>query len=251
VFHSFVSKDVTIIYYHPAKMFIGFYDSWLPAIAHNHNQFVIAANNPKNINKYYGPTMASTTFEIGDTVVYDQKEYICILGLTITSYPGTTAQVPDYSPSTYWVLINSTDQLWVNNQPHTLGLTTAPDYLYNKHFGKVVNNEIQYIVNPKTQNPFNVLNMEQSCNGINVTDVYTDFESQSASDTSIKTYSKFYRVIYDKITSSLPLTSLFTRITGSYLRVKLYKKNWETNPTTLTGSVRVLQYIKSFFQEKR
>lgn len=245
-----LNKDFTVLYYHSSKAFIGFND-WVPAIAHTHNQSLFSVNNPKNVTKFYGTGMGSTTFEIGDTVSYNNVEYICIFGVTITSYPGTAPQIPDAVGSIYWVKINKTNELWVHNSPSDLVSTPAPDYLYNKFFGKVVNNEAWIVVNPKTQNAFNVLNMEQHGNNVNVTDVYTSADSQTAQDTSISAVSRYYKVIYDAVCSSLPLTSTGTRITARYLLVKLVKKNWTTVPYTLTGSVKILQFLKSIFQEKR
>jgi hypothetical protein len=119
-------------------------------------------------------------------------------------------------------------------------------------FGRVVDNEYpNCIVNPKTENAFSVLNMEQKGNNVNVTDVYTDAESQSASDLNISPSNRRYRWIFDRWASNLPLDNSTGRITNSYLRIKMIKKNWTTNPTVLTGSVKILQYIKTFFEQKR
>jgi len=247
--HTYVNKDFTIGYYHPSKMFVGFYD-WFPCIAHNHNQFVISANNPKNRDKYYGAEMQSTTFDIGNTISYNNVEYICISPVTIASYPGTVGQLPDKGGSPYWAKINASNELWVHNQPSSLSANPAGDYQYNKFFGKVVDNEIEFVVNPKTKNPFNVTHGEQKGNNVNITSLTTDSEYQSAADTSISATSKFYKWIYDRITFSYPLSST-GRVADSFLKVKFTKKNWTTSPTTITTSVKLLQYVKSFFQEKR
>lgn len=247
----YINKDFTVIFYHPTKMFIGFSD-WTPAIAHNHFQTLFSANAPTSKMKYYGPNMASTTFEIGDVVPYENAEYICISPVTIASYPGTSTQLPTYPSSTYWVLINKTNQLFVHNQPGTYPTNPAGDYEYSKFFGRVVDNEVHFIINPKTANPFNVTHMEQKGNNVNVTSIYTCTDSDLASDVDIKPYSKFYKWIWDRITSSLPLNSKGGRLTDSYLKVVLIKRNWTGNtPYSRTGSVKILQYVKSFFQEKR
>lgn len=246
-----LAKDFTIGYYHPSKMFTSFYD-WTPAMAHNHNQWVFSWNNPKNKTKYYGASMDSTTFAIGDVVSYNNAEYICYADVTIASYPGTAPQIPDAAASAYWTRINQTHEIWVHNMPSILGRNPAPDYLYNSFFGQVVDNEVWPVINPKTQNPFNVLNIEQHGNRVNVTSLYTEADSQSASDTSISTTSRFYQVIYDAICSSLPLTSTNTRITARYLLTKFVKKNWTGSaPTVVSTSTRAWQYLTSFFQEKR
>lgn len=247
----YINKDFTVAFYHPTKMFICFID-WTPAIAHNHFQTLFSANAPTSKMKYYGANMASTTFEIGDVVPYENAEYICISPVTIASYPGTSTQLPTYPSSTYWVLINKTNQLFVHNQPGTYPTNPAGDYEYSKFFGRVVDNEVHFIINPKAANPFNVTHMEQKGNNVNVTSIYTYTDSDSASDVDIKPYSKFYKWIWDRITSSLPLNSKGGRLTDSYLKVVLIKRNWTGNtPYSRTGSVKILQYVKSFFQEKR
>lgn len=247
--YAYINKDFTIGYYHPTKMFMGFYD-WTPSIAHNHNQTVFSVNNPKCKTQYYGLGMNSTNFVPGDLVAYNNKEYICILTTTIASYPGAANQVPDYVGSTFWHQINQTNQIWVHNQPTSI-TAPAPDYEYSKFFGQVVDNEVTFIVLPETQNPFSVLNMEQGGNNVNVTDVYTETQYDTASDLNISATSRFYRWIYNAICSSLPLASNGARLTDEYLQVRLRKKNWTTLPYVRTGSVKILEKVKSFFEEKR
>lgn len=247
---SNIAQDFTIGYYHPSKMFVGFFD-WTPSIAHTHNQTMFSVKNPQNKTKYYGANMASTDFVVGDIVSYNRKEYICILALTIASYPGTAPQVPGAGGSVYWVRINQTNELWAHNQPSVGFQNPAPDYLYNSFFSQVVDNEHWIVVNPKTENPFNVLNTEQHGNRVNITSLYTEADSQTAQDTGITSLSKYYRIIYDAICSSLPLTSTGTRITARYLLMKFVKKNWTTIPYTVSTSTRILQFAKSIFQEKR
>lgn len=239
-----ISQDFTIGYYHLNKAFVAFFD-WTPAIAHNHNQIVISANNPCFKTRFYGPGMASTDFIAGDVIYNVNKniQYICIANVTIAVY----ADPPN---PTYFQLINQTNQLWVHNQPLALGQATAPGYQYLSFFGQVVNSELWLIVNPKTDNPFSVLHMEQKGNLVNITDLTITADNQTASDSSITGTNRFYRRIYDRICSNMPL-SITGRITNSYLLIKLIKKNWTTDPRVLTGSVRFLQYIKSFFTQKR
>jgi hypothetical protein len=246
---SYINKDFTVMYYHPGKFFIGFSD-WTPSIAHNHNQTVFSVNRPNNKTKYYGTGMLSTDFVQGDQVGYDNKEYVCISPVTIASYPGAANQIPDYVGSTYWYLTSKTNEIYAHNQPKALGQDPAPDYEYSKFFNIVVDNEVRFIINPKTQNPFNVLTMEQVGNNVNVTDVYTYSRYQSAQDTNISATSKFYRWIWDRITSSLPLSST-GRITDNYLEVRLYKKNWSIQAYDRSKDVKILQFVKSLFQEKR
>ncbi len=248
---SVIDKDFTIGYYHIGKQFISFYD-WTPNIAWNHNQFVISANHPKNKTKYYGPGMDTTSFVIGEVAAAGNAEYICISPVTIISYPGTAGAggTNPTTSTTYWQKINETQQLWVHNQPKLLGQTTAPDYLYNSFFGKVVNNELEIIVNPPIENPVSVLNIQQKGNLVNITDIYTDANGITAADNNIQTSNRYYRKIYDSIFSNLPFSST-GRITAMYLKIRMVKKNWTTNPTVVATQVRILQWFKSFFEQKR
>jgi hypothetical protein len=244
-----VNKDFTIGYYHPGKMFVGFFD-WTPAIAHNHNQVVFSVNNPKNKTKYYGTGMSSTNFVVGEIVAYENSEWICIQNVTIVSYRGNATLEPGSAGGAYWTKINQTNEIWTHNQPKLLGQGTAPDYLYNSFFGQVVDNEIEFIINPKVANPFNVQNIEQVGNNVYPTSIEISAESQSATET-ISATSNNYRYIWDRICSNLPFSST-GRIVNNYLRVRLKKKNWTgSQPTVVTGSVKILQLVKSFFAQKR
>lgn len=247
---SRLNKDFTIGYFHPKRQFIGFFD-WTPGISWNHNQIVMSANNPKSKLKYFGTLMNATDFVVGDVVPYLGSEYICISNVSILTYPGTVTTTPGIPGSTFWLKINTTNELWVHNQPALLGQSPAPDYLYDSFFGQVVSNELQYVVNPKLENGFSVLNMEQEGNSVNFTDLFISAESQSASDVSISPTSRFYRFIIDKICNSMPLDYLRGRITNSYLLVRWVKKNWTTNPTVVSRGVKILRSITSFFEQKR
>lgn len=240
--YNYVNKDFTIMYYHPTKKFVGFSD-WLPCIVHNHDQFVIAANNPKNLQQYYGPLMPSTVFAVGNIIGNSASEYVCTTGGTVASY----ATPPSGS---LFTKLNSTNELWVNNQPSQLAQTTAPDYLFNKQFGRVVDNEITFVVNPKTQDAIYLASHEDVGSNVKYTDVYITNDTDTASDTSISSTDRNYRWILDRITASYPLGST-GRIIGTYIKVRFYKKNWTTNPTVLTGSFKLLQKVISKFSTKR
>ncbi len=245
------AQDFTIGYYHPNKCFIGFYD-WFPAISWNHNQTVLSVNNPKNKSKYYGVSMPSTAFVVGDTVAVGSVEYICIDNVTVMSYPGSGG-ASGSNPVTgtdHWQILNQTNEIYTHNQPTILNQTTAPDYQYNKFFGKVVNNDFEFIVNPKTENAFSVLNREEKGNNVRYTDVYIEADGITASDLNISTTNRNFRYIWDKLTANFPLSSK-GRITNSYLKVRFFKKNYTTNPLTLTGLPKLLQYVKTYFEQKR
>lgn len=248
---AYINKDFTIMYYHPRKMFIGFTD-WTPGNVHNHNQTVLSSNTPLNKTKYFGVNMGATIFYIGNVVSYLNKEYVCIADVMISTFPGSPAdRVPGYPASTYWYLINQTNQIWVHNQPKSWPTTPAPDYDYSKFFGLVVDNEVTFVILPETKNQFSVLNMEQGGNNVNVTDIYTETQYDTASDLNISATSRFYRWIYSAICSSLPLNSKGIRLTDEYLQVRLYKKNWSIQPYDRSKAVKILERVRSFFVEKR
>jgi len=250
------AKDFTIGYLHTdlKKCFVGFYD-FLPSAVHNHNGFVFMANNPKNTTQYIptSGTLTGLSFVEGETIwgasTYRQIEYVCILAVTLDN----AAKFPEgASGSTYWAAVNEVNQLWVLNMPTNTAATTAPDYVYNKFFGKVVNNRIDIIVNPPMsgEESFEVQSMSQ--NGpynINCTDVYIEADSQTASDVSISATNRNYRFIWNKIVSSLPLSTT-GRIVNRYLKISLRKKNWTTSPTTVSTSVKILRSLSSIFNTK-
>jgi len=242
---SSIAKDFTIGYYHPNKMFVGFYD-WTPGISWNHNGLVLSVNNPKNPTKYYGVNMPSTDFVIGDIIGVGTKTYVCYAAGNVAVY-AATPNAAIFAETCDW------NQLWIHNQPINDGDydTDAGEYQYNKFFGYAVDNEVEFIVNPNTQNPFNVQSMEQEGNNVNFTDLYLEAGTQTASETSIPASSNFYRAIWDKITSSLPLDSLTGRIVNSYLSIRWVKKNWTTDRRTANNTYKVLRYVKSFFSQKR
>lgn len=244
-------KDFTIGYLHNDKVraFIGFYD-WLPAITHNHNQIVISANNPKNTTQYLPEDgdYAGYSFFAGETLELNEIEYISIQDVTLNS----AEKYPGYPNSIYWAVINDQSQLWVHNQPKLLGQSPAPDYLYNSFFGRVVDNKLEIVVNPKTQNPFVVTNIEQlDDTGVNYTSVFTNTATQSAADVNISITNRNYRKIFNKIVSSLPLNSVTGRLIDSFLKITFVKKNWTSDPTVGDKPFKLLQYINSLFSEKR
>lgn len=246
---NYIDKDFTISYYHPKKMFLNTLTDWCPAIAHNHNGFVLAANNGKNRTKYFGTGMAATNFVVNETIEYGNIEYICIQDKTIPSYPTVFDAWSPTTDTAHWLPLNAANELWVNNQPSSLGQSTAPDYQYNKHFGKVIDQEFEFYINPGVNETIMVQAIEQHTpTNVNYTGVEVSFESESAADVSIRPTDRNYQFIFDKIQSSLPLRSRGKGpVVGRWLKVKFTKKNWAGFQTTLTGSVKILEAVRSFF----
>jgi hypothetical protein len=253
------TKDFTIGYLHTdtKKCFVGFYDM-LPSAVHNHNGFVFMVNNPKNTTKYLSsavpPVLTGESFVAGDTIwgasAYKQIEYVCILDVTLDN----AAKFPEgASGTTYWTSINTVNQIWVLNMPVSTADTIAGDYVYNKFFGKVVDNRLDLIINPAMsgEDSFEVQSISQ--NGpfnVNYTDILIDADNQSASDLNIKGTNRNYRFIWNKIVSSLPLSTT-GRIMNRYLRISLRKKNWTATPRAVSTSVKILRSLSSIFNTKK
>ncbi len=245
-----IAQDFTIGYYHIDKMFIGFFDM-NGCLYHNHNQSVLMVNDPKDPNKHYGPQMTSTDFVVGDVVGDFNIEYVCIKDVTIPTYDPTQITDPAYPGSIYWTAVNQTNEIWVLNQPTTLSQTTAPDYQFNKFFGKVVDNEVKFVVNPKNiPDPFSVEYVEMNGNDVRYTDVTYTGSRQTASDNDIQDWDRNYFFIDSQITANVPLSTT-GRIVDNYLEVTLTKKNYDGNPTILTKANKILQWFSSFFEFKR
>lgn len=253
---KYQSKDFTIGYLNTntANMFVGFFD-WNFCIAHNHNSLVFSTNNPKNTAQLLGTSLTNVSFAVGETLqgvdstgTTTNEEYICKLAVTLDN----VAKYPlGASGSTYWTKVNQTNELWVSNNPPIDNQNPAADYVYDSFFGKVVNNQVDFIVNPNAGESIFVQAMEQHGNSVNVTDVYIDAEGATAQDTTIPASSNYYRYVFDKWKSNMPLTSKGARIINRYLRVKLFKKNWDNSPILVSKSVKTLRLVKSIFNIKK
>lgn len=241
--YQVVSRDFTIGFSHVVNKFVGFFDK-MPALWHNHNQSVLSSNDPKNSEVYYAPDMiVPTPVEIRATIKADNKEYICYVDGNISSYTIP----PD---SALFVEINKTNQIWIENeeQPYT---NVIEGYQYDKFYGKVVNNELEYVVSPKA-GQISVTNYEMGAQGDNITDiVITADNNQTAQDLNIKSYNRDYRYYDGSWWGNLPISKKIGRITDKYLKVRMTKRNFDIDPTVYNGKLTVFQYIKSWWETKR
>jgi len=238
---SFVNRDFTLGYNHVLNAFVAFTDN-CPAIWHNHNDLVVSANNPKN-TKAYNADMPPTTFVLGDTVQVGNVEYICYnpSGVYIPAYPPSATKDPEYPGSIYWLAINKTNEIYLQN----FGAELC------KFYGKVWDFEQEVVVNFKTDMAVTPQNMQVKTIGPNSTSVYFDTENQSASDLNISTTNRNYRFIDGAWFFSVALDRLRGRLTDYYVRVKFVHKNYVTNPTTAKNVQKVTQWLKTFFVNKR
>ena len=241
--YTITAKDFTIGYSHVLDAIIGFYD-FTPGIWHNHNDLVLSANNSKNY-VYYGPNMPETTFNIGDVVKVDSKffenelwgEYVCIKQVTIESYLFDDSLEPPYPGSIYWVKINAENEIYLQ--------TFNTDYC--KFYGKVYDHEVEVIVNPRSDQAFSILRIQQKSNDTNYTSVYFSTDDQTAQDTNIPSNSKTYRYIDKSYYSSAPLPRNGGRLTDHYVKIKFVLKNYLTNPTIAKNKNKIFQFLKTWF----
>jgi len=237
--YQVISKDFTVAYSHVTGKFIGFYDK-CPAIWHNHNQVVLSANNPKNIQKYYAADMyVPADFELGDVICVGEKEYICTTAGTVSAYAATPS-------ASLFTLINQTNQIYVENEEKAYTVNIE-GYEYNKYYGRVVNNEIEVVVNPKSTEPSVFDNFIMSSNNVNFTDVTVETTDQTASDLSITLSNRDYQYTDKAWRSSLPISAT-GRMVDYFLKATFTKKNWTTDPTTVATSVKILNFIKTIFR---
>lgn len=234
-----VNKDFTIGFSHVINKFIGFYDK-MPAIWHNHNQSVLSANNPKNIQVYYGSDMNTPTpVALGDVIKDSVNEYICTTAGTVSVF----ATPPS---SSLFTRINTTNEIYIENEEKAY-VTTLNGYEYNKFYGRVVDNSIDFVVNPKTEQAFSVDNQLQVGNTVNFNQFYYETETKSASDVNVKSWNRNYELVDEGWNNNLPISTT-GKLSGFYNLVRLVKKNWTTVPTTVTTSQKILQKVKSFLK---
>ena len=241
------SKDFTIGYSHVLNAIVGFYD-FMPAIYHNHNDLMLSVNNSKNYI-YYGVQMPSTDFKIGDVIKSSsgtdnlgEGEYVCISPVTIASYPPPVANTnPLFASSTYWLKINSQNQIYIQN----FGTQIC------KFYGKVYNHELELAIKSNKDLAVTPQNIQFKAIGPNWNSVECFTDNQSSADLNISPSSRNYRFIDGAWFSSLPIDKLKGRLTDYYVRIKFTYNNYATNPTTAKNVQKVSQFIKTFFVTKR
>jgi hypothetical protein len=246
--YQILNKDFTVGFSHVNNRFVGFYDK-TPAIWHNHNQSVLSANNPKNLNVYYAADMpVPTPVAVGNIIRDGVKEYICTTAGTVAAYASPPS-------GALFTLINTTNEIYIENEEKAY-VSTVLGYEYNKYYGRVVNNSIEFVVNPKA-GAMSVEYYEMGATGDNITDIQIDADNgQTATESNIQSWNRDYKYTDGSWWGNYPLYLLNRvgfggRITDKYLKVKFTKKNYVTNPTTEAGLRTVIQYIRNFFQLKK
>jgi len=193
--------------------------------------------------------MPSTDYVVGDTIPLDGIEYVCIAPVTISSYPGTltpggtnpTAAGATGPANDFWLDINSTNEIYLQS----FGAELC------KMYGKVWDHEIEIVVPAKSDMALTPQNMQLKAIGDNATSVYFSAENQSSSDLNISSTNRNYRFIDGAWFFSVALDRLKGRITDYYVKVKFVHKNYITNPTVSKNTQRVMQWLKTFFVNKR
>lgn len=223
-------KSLTVGYYHPRNIFIGFFDI-KGSIYKNHNNWVIGS---KNIN--LAEVQAETSYVIGDNVKKDNIEYVAIINFT-THNPVQAYEEPDFVGSLRWTKTVAT------NETHLLFNTTA----FCKFFGQVYNSDIEFVINPKLGKPFAVDNFLHNGNDVNYDTVLCIVSDDSATET---TNNRFYKYIDKVWQSSVPL-GVKGRLVDKYLKVKFTLNNYTNNPTISRNLQKLFEFITSTFREKK
>jgi len=239
LFETIVNKDFTLGYNHILNAFVSFYN-FCPAVWHNHNDLLLSVNNPKS-TKAYNLAMPPTTFVIGDTVMYNGLEYICIKEVIIAVYPGTSGQEPDFPGSIYWLAINKENEIYLQ----TFGAELC------KYYGKVWDHEIEMVIPFKTTNAVTPKNIQMKAMGPNWTSLYAFTDDQQSQDVNISSTNRNYRWIDKSWFSSLPLPKKNGRLTDYYVRLIFSYKNYTTNPTVAKNIQKVSQFLKTFFDIRK
>jgi hypothetical protein len=164
-------------------------------------------------------------------------EYVCIKQVTIESYRLDDTLEPPYPGSIYWVKINAENEIYLQ--------TFNTDYC--KFYGKVYDHEVEVIVNPRSDQAFSILRIQQKSNDTNYTSVYFSTDDQTAQDVNIVNNSKTYRYIDKSYYSSAPLPRNGGRLTDHYIKIKFVLKNYLTNPTIAKNKNKIFQFLKSWF----
>jgi hypothetical protein len=239
--YQVINKDFTIGFSHVINKFVGFYDK-MPAIWHNHNQSVLSANDPKNLEIYYASDMkVPTPVSVGNIIKDGVKEYICTTAGNVSVY----ATPPS---ATLFTEINTTNEIYIENEEKDYS-TVINGYVYNKLYGRAVNNSIDFVVNPKTEQAFAVDNQLQVGNTTNFNQFYYNTETKSAQDVNVKSWNRDYQLIDEGWNNNLPISTT-GKLSGFYNLVKYVKKNWLTDPRTVVTEIKILQRVRSFFKLK-
>lgn len=240
---SVITKDFTLGYSHILNAIVAFYDN-CPAIWHNHNDLVLSSNNGKFTQEYGDEMPVNTSFIVGGTVKVLDTEYLCILPVTIASYPGTLTPVTGTNPlapsSQYWVAINKQNEVYLNNVGEIC-----------KFYGKSWDHLLEVVVNAKSDVAVTPQNIQFKTIGSNWTSLVATTDNQAASDLNISSTNRNYRYIDKAWFSSLPLDGLKGRLTDYYVKITFTFKNYVTDPRTSKNIQKVSQFLKTFFVTRK
>jgi len=238
--YQVLAKDFTIGFSHVLNKFVGFFDK-TPALWHNHNQSVLSANNPKNADIYYASDMVCPTFaKTGMVIGNVEGEFIFLADETINAYP--LVNDPNLQQ------INAPNEIYIENEEAPYSLTLN-GYQYDKFYGKIVNNDITFVVNPKTQQGFATDYSVDIGNNENFTDFYYSNQTQNAQDNNVKSWNRNYQIVDEGLYHNQPIATN-GKVSGMYTIVRYFKKNWTTDPTVLVKGIKLLQRVISYFKLK-
>ena len=111
--------------------------------------------------------------------------------------------------------------------------------------------DLEIIVNPKTDIPITPQNIQLKGNSVNYTDVYYSTDDQTSQDENISATSRNYRFIDKAWWFNVAIPTANGRLTDYYTKVKMVYKGYVSNPTVSKNANKLVQFIKTFFRDRR
>ncbi len=228
-FPYIIERDFTVLFSNTLDKFIGFSN-----ISPNH---IISHNGHLLMTRQARPSIvALRSYTVGEEVTdgVDYHNYTCILAFTT----GLLPVVPS-SDSTHWVKTSQINQIYVNWRGDIC-----------KFFGKVHESFISVIIKTPDGMKNTVDNIEVNGNDTRFTDVYVSNTNESGQDTDITSTNPNYSYVDGSWWFNIPFSSTGSRLSDSWMQVKMRVKNYVTNPTVSTNTIKRIFSVKSSIRKK-
>lgn len=225
----FIEKDFTIGFNSKLDKYMGFF-SFTPAVSVSHNGFFLSS-------KVVRPVIAKATIynigdEVNDTITF--QNYICIVSFTSPN--------PPTQPSldvTHWKKSSQINDIYVNWRNDIC-----------KFYGKVYESYVTIVIKGDGDK-MSADNIAVVGNNTPFTDIYTNNSYQSAQDINIVSTNRNYKYIDGSWWLNLPFDARNSRMTDSWMTLKLRVKNFVTDPTVSVNLLKNIFSIKSSIRIKK
>ncbi|MCC7514543.1 MAG: hypothetical protein IT212_07605 [Bacteroidia bacterium] len=223
-------EDFTVGVSRQLNAFLGDSFSFVPGIAHNHNNHSISVMN--NVSEL----RSTTDYVYGDLASYQGVLYVCILSFSTGGLIN-----PDLSlDTTDWAAIGDISDVNV----HWRGDVC-------KFYGRVYDSFIDIVVNAKGES-FVPDNYEAYGSAENYTNITVTDSSGTASDLNIPAYSKNYRYWDGSWKATFPMKANNERFSDKYIIVRFNKQHNVTNDfRTSLNVVKRLLFLKTTIRLRR